>query len=219
MISGTAGRLGVCVCTYEEYIIWITIAINHTYPFCHSTEPLWAIMRSVDVCSHEAEQQLMVEVPEECMRRHACPLCIGHLALFQCHRAIYISKGDDQEGSLCAPFRTPEMIWFISSSTEIYAFSRAIAPLSSSAHRDGRGSSKKRDLWSSVWSQTQRTAVTVLDSCDAGDFLSAPRLSVLRRRGGGWHNAEQRRLCSWGIRFPRLMEHDRLFSGHIKRPQ
>lgn len=38
------------------------------------------------------------------MHRHAFPLCIGHLAPFQCHRCIYISKGGGQEGSLCAPF-------------------------------------------------------------------------------------------------------------------
>lgn len=79
------------------------------------------------------------------MHRHAYPLCIGHLALFQCHRGIYISKGEDQEGSLCALFLTLEMIWFISSSTEIYAFrgpSRLSYP-----KRDGRGRSKKRDLW------------------------------------------------------------------------
>lgn len=67
-------------------------------------------MGCVDVCPHEARQQLTVPAPEECMHRHAFPLCIGHLALFQCHRSIYISKGDNQEGALCAPFLTPEMI-------------------------------------------------------------------------------------------------------------
>lgn len=96
----------------------LLIIINHS---AIPPKPLWTITGSVYVCPHEAQQQLMVEVPEECMHRHAFPLCIGHLALFQCHRSIYISKGDSQEGSLCAPFLTPEMIWFISSSTEIYA--------------------------------------------------------------------------------------------------
>lgn len=182
IISPTVGRLGVgrCVLLERKYL---SIAIHHTY---HSVipGPLWTIMGSADVCPHEAQQQLMVLVPEECMHRHAFPLCIGHLALFQCHRSIYISKGDDQEGSLCAPFLTPEMIWFISSSTEIYAF-RGPSRLSHPQRAEmGEGGSKKRDLWSSMWSQTQRTPVTVLDSCDAGDFLSAPRLDALKAQEG-----------------------------------
>lgn len=90
---------------------------------CHwflLASPFGTVVGSEGVSLHEAQQQLMDEVPEECMHRHALPLCTEHLALFQCHRVIYISKEDDQEGSLCAPFLTPEMIWFISS-TEIYA--------------------------------------------------------------------------------------------------
>lgn len=62
-----------------------------------------------------------------------------------------------------------------------------------------RGSSKKRDLWSSVWSHTQRTPVTVLDSCDAGDFLSAPSLTVFRHMLGWWgwdgHNPKAKGAC------------------------
>lgn len=121
IISLTVGGLGVGGCDLLERK-YLSIAIHHTYRSVTPPRPLWTIMGSVDVCPHEAQQQLMVLVPEECMHRHAFPLCIGHLALFQCHRSIYISKGDDQEGPLCAPFLTPEMIWFISSSTEIYAF-------------------------------------------------------------------------------------------------
>lgn len=108
--------------------------------------PLEAI--PVTASSHEAWQQLTVQVSEECMHRHAFPLCIGHLALFQCHRAIYISKMGDQEGPLCAQFLTPEIIRFISPSTEISAL--VWPPCLSRPQQTGLGgqSSRKRDLWS-----------------------------------------------------------------------
>lgn len=132
---------------------------------------------------------------------------------------LHLKGGRPRRPSLCSlPYSRNDLIYlFINGNICLW---RAIPPLSSPASRDGWGSSKKRDLWSSMWSQTQRTPVTVLDSCDAGDFLSAPRLTALRHRraagGWGWHNAKQRRLCSWGIRFPRLMEHDRLAQVKLK---
>lgn len=107
------------------------------------------------------------------MHRHAFPLCIGHLAPFQCHRSISISKGGDQEGSLCAPFLTAEMIGFISSLTEI----------SASGESDGGGRA-----FTDPRTPVSTSTVTVLDSCDAGHFLPHTHM------GGGWYNAKQKLL-------------------------
>lgn len=98
------------------------------------------------------------------MHPHTHPLCIRHLLLFQSHRSIYISKKDEREGPLCALFLTPEMIWFISPSTEI----SAIPPHLCLSNRRGEGASEKRDLSSRVWSRTHRTSSTELDSCAGG---------------------------------------------------
>lgn len=146
------------------------------------------------------------------MHRHAFPLCIGHLALFQCHRSIYISKEDNQEGSLCALFLTPEMIWFISSSTEIYAF-RGPSRHSHPQLIEIREGAVKRE--------------TCDPPCDPrpNGPLSQCLIHVMRvtfsllpcsKCKGTGGNAEQRRLCSSGIRFPRLMEHDRLAQVRLK---
>lgn len=151
VISTSDNKSKVCGDIFVSTSVW-----NGNFWVIQPMLSLWVLLAnpfgtavgSDGVSLDEAQQQLMDEVPEECMHRHALPLCTEHLALFQCHRVIYISKGDDQEGSLCAPFLTPEMIWFISSSTEIYA--------PAERHRASLVPRKERweNLWSCVWSQT-----------------------------------------------------------------
>lgn len=115
------------------------------------------------------------------MHPHTHPLCIRHLLLFQSHRSIYISKKDEREGPLCALFLTPEMIWFISPSTEI----SAIPPHLCLSNRRGEGASEKRDLSSRVWSRTHRTSSTELDSCAGGGGDFSHCWSMLKEWGGG----------------------------------
>lgn len=92
----------------------------------------------------------------------------GPLLLPPCH--LHLKGGWPRRLPLCSPFLTPEMIWFISSPTEIYAFRRATQRLSSPANEDG--GQKEGLVILHVIPGPNGPLVTVLDSFDAGDFLS-----------------------------------------------
>lgn len=158
----------------------------------------------------------MFEVPEECMHRHALPLCIGHLALFQCHRSIYISKEGDQEGFLCAPFLTQEMIWFISSSTEIYAFG---GPLRRSYPQLMETRAGKRGTCNPCDHRPNGPP------CHSAWFMwcgwlspSAPRLSVKKHRGGGVLEEHRSEHVSLKYPIPTFDGAWQVGSGQFRRP-
>lgn len=170
--------------TVSTWTECLSIAIHHTYPLCHSTK---AIVDHYGICwclptwgtaTVNGLGRWGMHAPSRFPSLHRTP---GPLSVPPLH--LHLKGGRPRRLSLCSlPNSRNDLIYlFINGNICLFgAPSRLSRP---QLIEMGEGA-VKGETCDPPCDPRPNGPVTVLDSCDAGDFLSAPRLNVLRQSKG-----------------------------------